>query len=198
MRIVVRKGGTSGDDIFYASTNDDYIYHAKAGHDIVVTLDGNDRLFGEGGIDLLGGGKGNDILRGGGGYDNLKGEEGADRLFGNAGNDILHGSLDEDILAGGKGRDVFIFITNNVTGRGSDIDVVTDFATSGRNADFLGLAVAGPDDVRIAALKELKPYMSQEGDDVHITFETGDTMILENVRLRQLTQQNFLFEPALV
>ena len=81
MRIVVRKGGTSGDDIFYASTNDDYIYQAKGGHDIVVTLDGNDRLFGEGGIDLLGGGKGDDILRGGGGYDNLKGEEGADKLF---------------------------------------------------------------------------------------------------------------------
>lgn len=198
MRKVIVKSGSPKDDVFYAVTNDDYVYHAMAGHDIVVALDGNDKLFGDGGIDLLGGGKGNDILRGGDGYDNLKGEDGVDRLYGDGGNDILHGSLDRDILRGGQGKDVFIFITDNLTGRGSDLDIVKEFAVKGRNADFLGLAVAGPDNERIATLSELKPFMSQEGDDVHIIFETGDTMILEDVRLRQLTEDNFLFEPSLV
>jgi Ca2+-binding RTX toxin-like protein len=198
MHRLVRQNGTSGDDTFYAVNVDDYIYHGRAGHDVVVTLDGNDRLFGDGGIDLLGGGKGNDILRGGNDVDNLKGEEGADRLFGDAGNDILHGGMDTDRLVGGKGRDVFIFITDNLTGRGSDLDIVKDFTVDGKNADFLGLAVAGPDGERIATLGELRPYMSQEGRDVHISFETGDTMIIEDVRLNQLSGQNFLFEPALV
>jgi len=196
--MVIRRNGTSGDDTFYAVTNDDYIYHGKAGHDIVVTLDGSDMLFGDGGIDLLGGGKGDDILRGGAGYDNLKGEEGSDRLYGDAGNDMLYGSMDRDILTGGKGRDVFIFITENLTGRGSDLDIVKDFTVRGDNADFLGLAVAGPDGERIANLRELRPYMSQNGHDVHISFETGDTFVIEDVRLRHLTEQHFLFEPAIV
>lgn len=197
MHRLVRQNGTPNNDIFYATVNDDYIYHAKAGHDIVVTLDGNDRLFGDGGIDLLAGGKGDDILRGGEGYDDLKGDEGSDKLYGDAGNDILHGGMDRDVLKGGAGRDVFIFITDNLTGRGSDLDIVEDFRLKGANADFLGLAVAGPDGERIDTLKELKPFMSQEGSDVHITFETSDTMIVEDVRLGQLAERHFLFEPAL-
>jgi Ca2+-binding RTX toxin-like protein len=197
MHRLVRKNGTSGDDTYYAVNIDDYVYYAKAGHDNVVTLDGNDKLFGQAGLDLLGGGKGNDLLRGGSDADNLKGEEGDDRLFGDGGNDMLYAGMDRDILTGGKGRDVFVFITENLTGRGSDIDIVKDFTVDGRNADFLGLAVAGLDGEHIANLKQLRPYMSQEGSDVHISFETADMMILEDVRLKQLTGENFLFEPSL-
>ncbi|MDB5522451.1 MAG: ltxA [Rhizobium sp.] len=193
MRKVIREKGTPKDDIFYATTNDDYHYSGRGGNDVIVTLAGNDRLNGDAGVDLVSGGQGNDTIRGGAGYDDLKGEEGKDKLYGDAGNDILHGGMDRDILSGGAGKDSFIFITDNLTGRGSDLDIVKDFAVKGKNADYLGLAVAGADGVMITSYDDLEPYLSQRSGDVHLSFDTGDTMIIENIRLKQLTDDNFLF-----
>ncbi|MBL0371165.1 calcium-binding protein [Rhizobium sp. KVB221] len=193
MRKVIHKNGTPGNDTFYASTNDDYYYSGRAGSDIIVTLAGNDRLNGDAGQDLVDGGQGNDIIHGGAGYDDLRGEEGKDRLYGDSGNDILYGGMDRDILRGGVGKDSFVFFTNNLTGRGSDLDIVKDFTVKGRNADYLGMAVAGTDGVMITTYDDLVPYMSQRNGDVHIAFDSGDTLIIENVRLRQINEDHFIF-----
>lgn len=196
MRIVIQSDGTPGNDFFYPTTNDDFVYRGLAGHDMIVTRDGNDKLFGGGGLDFLDGGKGDDLLRGGSGVDTLQGADGSDRLFGDAGYDILYGGFGTDEVTGGKGRDVFSFIA--MFGIGSDVEIVKDFTLKGKNADFLGLAVHNLDGERMRTFKELKPFMSQEGDDVHLTFETDETMIIENVRLHQLKADHFMFEPSLV
>lgn len=36
--------------------------------------------------------------------------------------------------------------------------------------------------------------MSQKGKDVHITFDTGDTLIIENTKIKDLSAGNFAFQ----
>ncbi|MFM2388825.1 MAG: hypothetical protein RLZZ437_380 [Pseudomonadota bacterium] len=93
--------------------------------DILIGLDGNDRLYGGGGADSLFGGSGDDrlyvgddttqeplfffgtttILQGGDGDDRLFGGVGTAALSGDAGNDIINGGAGLVIANGGDGND---------------------------------------------------------------------------------------------
>lgn len=79
--------------------------------------DGDNLLLGKGGDDTLSGGAGNDELRGGKGDDDLDGGAGDDILFGGAGADRLHG---------GQGADIFVFTSQQQSGRKS-VDTIVDF-----------------------------------------------------------------------
>jgi Ca2+-binding RTX toxin-like protein len=79
--------GGAGDDWLSADTNVNSFVDGGAGHDLIVTHDGNDYLFG---------GAGNDFLDARGGND---------RLYGGSGDDNLYGGLGNDYLAGGTGID---------------------------------------------------------------------------------------------
>lgn len=82
--------------------------------------DGDNLILGKGGDDTLSGGAGNDELKGGKGDDDLSGGEGDDMLFGGAGADRLHG---------GEGADIFVFTSQQQSGR-KGIDTIVDFDPS--------------------------------------------------------------------
>jgi Ca2+-binding RTX toxin-like protein len=102
--------------------------------DVIVGLDGNDKIRGGGGKDRICGAGGNDVIKGGGGADNLKGgsgddevsggrrndklagSSGSDELSGQTGDDRLRGSADSDLLKGGSGDD-------RATGGGGDDEI---------------------------------------------------------------------------
>ena len=108
-----------------------------AAADTIVTLGGNDQIFGGGGNDTINSGAGNDfihagdgndvvlagsgddIVRGGRGDDQIYGGAGNDIILGNEGNDLLYGEAGSDLVAGGTGRDV-IFDTD------FDVDILID------------------------------------------------------------------------
>ncbi|PBP80922.1 calcium-binding protein, partial [Pseudomonas syringae] len=81
---------------------------------VIVTTDGNDKVWGYATDDTLNGGSGddslygqagNDTLQGGAGVDSLSGGAGNDALFGEGGNDYLYGGAGTDQLSGGDGSD---------------------------------------------------------------------------------------------
>ena len=69
-----------------------------------------------------------DDLFGAGGNDILNGNDGADRLFGEADNDTINGGLGKDIMTGGADADIFDFNLKTETAKGSNRDVILDFA----------------------------------------------------------------------
>ena len=82
---------------------------------MLVTGDGNDRLYGDAGDDTLTAGSGDDRLYGSYGNDIMEGGDGHDRLYGSYGNDILDGGLGDDILDGGSGKDTLVFGNGTTT-----------------------------------------------------------------------------------
>lgn len=74
---------------------DRLIVSGKAGDDIIIATDYDDRLYGDAGDDFLFGGIANDLLDGG------------------AGNDILVGGSHRDTLIGGDGADTFYYSMKN-------------------------------------------------------------------------------------
>ncbi|MEM7446312.1 MAG: peroxidase family protein [Pseudomonadota bacterium] len=134
--------------------------------DRIGGMDGSDTLEGGGNRDLLLGQAGADILRGNGGDDQLEGDEGADTLIGGAG---------DDILKGGAGPDTFMF------GRNSGKDTITDLAAD----DIIQL-----DDV--GRRFDLGKALKQVGDDVELKLGGGDSVLLENTTLDELTPDTFL------
>lgn len=89
--------GTSGDDSFYGTDNDDRFW-GRAGDDTFKGKDGNDLIFGEAGDDTLKGEDDDDRIHGGAGNDKLYGGDDNDTLQGGAGSDVLKGGADNDTL----------------------------------------------------------------------------------------------------
>ena len=157
----------------------------------IIGYGASDILEGRGGNDTLDGHKGNDTLRGDGGDDNLKGGVGDDLLEGGTGNDTLNGSRGADTLEGGAGddllrgsfnADVFIF----ADGHGNDR--IRDFNTRSKSEviDLSAVTALNDfDDVTAAA-------MNTDGG-VLIDTGTGDSILLEGLRLGQLGADDFLF-----
>jgi Ca2+-binding RTX toxin-like protein len=114
--VVVFDGG-GGDDVFFNATNRNSVALGGDGNDTLVTVAGDNFLFG---------GAGNDILVGGSGTDVLLGEAGRDTLFGGPGRDILLGGPGRDVFFGGiDPRDTFNDATPaelNNGGNGGDDD----------------------------------------------------------------------------
>lgn len=106
-----------------------------------------------------------DVLFGGGEEDILRGRGGGDELDGGKG---------DDRLVGGGGSDLFIFTS------GGD-DTIADFdSTGGGNGqDYIG--VESMNDFRIR----------DDGDDVVIRFDNGDTLTLLDVKHTTITDADF-------
>jgi Ca2+-binding RTX toxin-like protein len=170
---------------------------------------GDDALTGNGGANTLAGDQGDDVLSGGDGDDLLLGDgriiidshgvgtsgpivtyddvaaalgdgDGDDILVGGKGNDILVGGGGDDVLTGSQGQDRFVF------GPGSGDDRITDFATK----DLIVLAgVAGVDDFGDLTL-------TASGKDTLVSWGTGDSILLEGVKPKQLSAADFAFDSA--
>ncbi|MEM6762403.1 MAG: calcium-binding protein, partial [Pseudomonadota bacterium] len=124
--------------------------------------DGNDRLDGGGGSDLIYGQRGRDSLYGGAGQDTLDGGRGADTVDGGAGADFI-------VYRGGDGRDTVLNFSQNDT---------FDLRELGRSfiddaSDVVGRA-------------------RQAGDDVVINLGFDDRIRLEDFRLADLSEDDFL------
>lgn len=160
----------------------------------VAEFGANDKFIGKAGNDFANGMDGNDILKGGKGSDILIGYTGNDKLYGDAGSDFLFGGTDRDLLWGGKGTDYFLFYVDSTFGQGSDIDIIKDFKAKGAEKDMIAF-VAGPASSEdITSYDDIVDRMSQKGKDVHITFDTGDTLIIENTKIKDLSAGNFAFQ----
>ena len=127
-----------------------------------------------------------DVLFGGNAADRIAGGDGSDTLVGGANNDQLTGGGGEDVLFGGAGNDIFIYNTREFGG-----DTIRDFTIAGDRIDLSGLNVAD--------LASLKPFMTQDGDDVVITLgydSSTESIRLVDVTLNQLTAANFVFNTS--
>jgi Ca2+-binding RTX toxin-like protein len=97
-----------------------------------------------------------------------------DILRGRAGSDELDGGKGDDRLVGGGGSDLFVFTS------GGD-DTVADFdATGGGN---------GQDYIGVESMNNFK--ILDDGDDVLIRFDNGDTLTLLDVKHTTVTEADF-------
>lgn len=189
--------GTSGSDVIADATGNNVI-HAGAGNDLVMTGSGDDGIMGGSGADKIFSGAGQDLVhagsgqdvvyagadddnvRGGGGHDEIYGEAGNDTLKGNNGRDLIDGGAGLDILTGGRHADTFVFRD------GSGEDIITDFT-------------AGEDIIRLMAstgatnFADVTNVAMQVGSDVVLRLESGDSVVIEDIALAQLSASDFEF-----
>ena len=194
----------SGNDSFDGSDFNDVVF-GFSGADFIIGRGGNDIAYGNQGIDVIYGNQGNDILFGGRDFDFVFGGQGADAVYGNLEDDLLYGNLGNDVVFGGQGDDVLyggqgddvmlgnlgndILIGNRGNdqlsgGAGSDSfhfapnsgnDVITDFET---DLDFIFVDGTGAD-------------ITQQGSDSLITLTSGDTVLVLNITVGDLTDDVF-------
>lgn len=134
--------------------------------DITGTI-GNDTLIGSALRDDITGRDGNDLLLGGGGNDDLYGGAGNDTLDGGAGNDDMHG---------GAGSDLFIASAGN--------DSIWGFGAG----DRIQLSGFSSFDQVLSAARS-----AEQGDSTLLDLGGGNTLLLEDIRLGQLTGSMFGF-----
>jgi Ca2+-binding RTX toxin-like protein len=190
------KHGTNKPDHYTGSDKGD-VYHGLGGDDYIFGAVGNDKLYGDTGADAVYGGLGNDTLYGGAGDDHLYGDMGAqdekpsnDVLFGGAGDDILSGNVGKDKLTGGGGADTFVFYStpNQAFTIDSEVDIITDFKASGKDHDYAEIFTDGnvePDYDAVHAL------MKQKNGNVEIIFDKHHYLVIEHVKIGQLTSDDF-------
>lgn len=164
-----RVDGTKWMDFFYGEDRADF-YFGRAGDDVISGYGGGDRLLG---------GSGNDAI-----YGSL----GKDRLIGGPGFDELVGGEHKDVITGGSGGDVFLFLASPATGGVSHLDVITDF-----DPRELGewIEVRIHPDLKITEFSQLRSMMWQDGDDVVLNFWGVDMLVLEDVRIGELSDDDF-------
>ncbi|MEA3036736.1 MAG: hypothetical protein QOH04_2508, partial [Sphingomonadales bacterium] len=182
------------------------------------TLSGFENLSGSGGNDSLTGDAGNNVIAGDSGNDTLSGGDGNDTLYGDGriqieshgtagsgpiatfgdifaldgeadGNDVLNGGKGNDILVGGGGDDVLTGDQGNdqfVFGAHSGHDRITDFAKK----DVIAFtADASPHDFSDLTL-------TASGKDTLISWGTGDSILVEGMKPKQLSAGDFSFAPG--
>lgn len=123
-----------------------------------------------------------DSLTGGANADSLYGFGGNDTLDGKAGNDVIIGGRGNDLLTGGAGDDRFVF------NLGDGNDTITDFAAGNGSGDRIDLHGYG-----IADFNALVSRMVQQGDDVLITLDSDNQLVLGHVTLANLNAGDFHF-----
>ncbi len=119
------------------------------------------------------------------GDDILTGTAAADVLIGGTGADELNGGGGDNRLSGGAGDDVFVFQDNGGT------DVVIDFENDPGGQDVLD--VSAFDFANLAAVQVVAAATGPGGDDLLITLDADDSILLEDVALADLTADDFLF-----
>lgn len=134
--------------------------------------------------DLIFGYLGDDTISGGPGNDNLLGGDGDDAIAGGSGEDVIRGENGNDIISTGSGADMIVFAS--VDG----MDVVTDFSARGRQHDILDLSQVGA----IKNFQDLKSdHLERHGSDVLVNASFGNSILLEDVKIRDLDASDFLF-----
>jgi len=98
-----------------------------------------------------------------------------DHLTGSAGSDTLVGGRGADTMTGGAGADAFKFSPF------SGDDVITDFGGNGTH-DVLDLSAY--------KAASIKPALHDVGNNVEITFATGDVITLTGVHAKELIAQS--------
>lgn len=153
----------------------------------------NDFYKGMGGQDTITGKEGNDQLKGGGGNDAILGGDGNDKIWGDAGFDVISGDAGKDILWGGGGTDSFLFRVGGKFGVGSDIDIIKDIDTSGKDIDHIEIMSLDFTNI-IDSFADVMKHAHQDGRDVRLDFGHGDVLILENTKKSALSAELFMFE----
>lgn len=161
--------------------------------DFFPGTDGADFYFGRGGDDTIFGKRGGDRLLGGSGHDYIQGGQGQDRLIGGPGFDELFGGADKDILTGGGDGDVFHFRPWPALGGWSHLDVITDFDPR-EIGEWIYMWI--DPELNITEFSQLRSMMVQDGRDVVLSFGGVDLLVLEDVRIRQLSEDDFYIPPV--
>lgn len=143
-----------------------------------------------GGNDSLLGSWGNDRLNGGAGFDYVMGQGGNDRLIGGPDDDTMSGDVGRDVLTGGGGLDNFLYTANgNFLFGGHGIDIITDFQPRGRDGDLITLMINFG--FGVSNFQQLRAGMQQVGGDTILDFGAGDILVLRDVRIAELSADNF-------
>jgi Ca2+-binding RTX toxin-like protein len=211
--------GDDGDDLVGGGAGNDYV-NGGAGNDRVVGGSGRDSLFGGADNDTLDAGSGNDFLDGGTGNDSLWGGTGHDQLYGGDGDDMLFDGNGLNIFDGGNGNDTMFSWAHDapdtLTG-GADSDTfkfstldaaanvpddwgtITDFDTTGRDADkidlsdftFDNMTYIGTDGFSGSGNSEVR-YVTSLFEDTRVEIDIdGDGQVDGTITLQGLT----LFDP---
>ncbi|WP_374382351.1 hypothetical protein [Dongia sp.] len=191
--------GRQGNDTLIGGGGDDYI-DASTGNDHVEGGSGADELRGGAGNDTINGGDGEDTIRAGAGNDKVDGGADADDIRGEAGNDIINGGsgddsirgdagadridggLGDDDLTGGAGKDVFVFKAD------FGHDTITDFRSSSCSADAIEF-----DHSLFANFSAVMAAAEQDGDDVVITLNDDNSVVIKDVVINHLHESDFRF-----
>jgi Ca2+-binding RTX toxin-like protein len=176
-------GNSAADQFDFArnGSNEDDIYVGDAF---------NNNYNGRGGNDSLLGDWGNDRLSGGAGFDYVMGQGGNDRLFGGPGDDTMSGDVGRDVLTGGSGLDNFLYTANGpFLFGGHGIDIITDFDPRGRDGDLITLLINY--NFGVSNFAQLRAGMQQNNGDTIMDFGNGDILVLLDVRIAELSAQNF-------
>jgi Ca2+-binding RTX toxin-like protein len=175
-------GGLAGDTLSGDSGNN--IILGDLGNDVLNGGDGDDTLYGDGRImvDSHGAGTSGPITT----YadvvaafpDETTLVDGNDILNGGKGNDILVGGGGDDVLTGGAGADHFVF------GAHSGHDRITDFAKK----DVIEFDSAS------GAHSFSDLTLTASGKDTLITWGTGDSILVEGLKPKQISAADFQFD----
>jgi Ca2+-binding RTX toxin-like protein len=113
----------------------------------------------------------NNVITGNAGNNQLDGGAGADTIFGGLGNDNIIGGTGDDRLYGGAGKDTFTFV------KGSGHDVIAD------------MSKLDHDTINISSYMKAgyKAVLTDVGNDVTISFATGDTITLTGIHAKDLS-----------
>jgi Ca2+-binding RTX toxin-like protein len=168
-------------DDFLTGNNANNLLAGDSGADSLSGGDGDDTLYGDGRVivDTHGTGGSGPIVTYVDASDLPFGDPaGNDVLNGGKGDDTLWGGGGDDLLTGGKGGDLFGF------GPGDGDDRITDFEKNKDTIFFQG--ISGVDDFGDLTFTKV-------GSDVLITWGTGDSILLEGVKLNQIHSGDFMF-----
>jgi len=184
--------GDTGADVLNGGAENDFVIYFYSSGGVKVTLGKNGAATtAKGGhaqgdtisnIENLVGSNFNDVLTGNNLANLIAGHNGNDRIKGGGGNDLIEGGAGNDVLTGGAGADTFRF------GAGFGQDTITDFDVG----TGLGDVIEFDSNVFINFL-EVFLSSQQVGNDVLITTDADNTILLKNVQLASLTADDFSF-----
>ena len=158
--------GGVGVNEFHAGSGAAFMDGRLGSSGVYVGGSGDDTTIGSRGDDIENGGDGNDYLDGGDGNDTLIGGSGNDTLSGGSGDDVLDGGVGNDTLNGGYGNDTYLF------GRGSGMDVVSDYDYNPGNTDVLSLG---------ADITDSQLWFRHVGSDLEVSIiGTTDKVTISN------------------
>jgi Ca2+-binding RTX toxin-like protein len=154
------------------------------GDDTIIGTDlSNDFAYGGFGNDSIYGGGGDDFLFGQQGNDKLFSSGGINHLFGGSGNDRLIGGSGFDQMRGGTGKDLF-------ASNGAGHDVITDFSTKDDMIDLRNKHALW--EQILQSMVKTDADSDGKSDDVEISLGSGNSLILLNVKLSNITAEHFV------